>query len=472
LNSPNRFADDECFAMGGRKDTTTPNSAVDSCLDTAILEWGGTSGAEALLHVLVNRYADTGLEETSFNKHMVTVKQVTEGTSQWNDLVGGLRRAYDGTFAATFSPPAAHKEFPAWTTSQQLSRDLSRLLTRMGETKESNTSDDQSASVGLSYYATAWGLDHSNAKAALHAATVLQNHPDIAQRDELTMSLVNESVPGKTEKEDENWPQLVRLHLVLGDILSSTGECGSDANSASPFYQYEKALALEKKNRPNDAYSRSPELNRRLADCYKRLGNGEQAAKFNKDVVLSLQQYRPLTPTEDKLRYHIRSLWYPGGIMKSGVQAGLLMALDTPEKWHQGPAGFFRRFANSHATRAVRQGLAFGLDSTLHEDPHFLRSPVPGFRRRFLYSIKQTFLCQNDELSPTFATFRVGSAFGSEFISNAWRPSGTGYGDSNTRGAVLRALAVLGGDTAGNVFQEFITQRGKIGRFFAYVVNK
>src|SRR5207245_6650308 len=130
------------------------------------------------------------------------------------------------------------------------------------------------------------------------------------------------------------------------------------------------------------------------------------------------------------LHYHLRAMVYPGGLLKSTVQAGLLLARNTPERWGQGPAGFGRRLASSHAARAIRQGLAFGVDSALGEDPHFVRGPHPGFESRFWHAAKQTLVCQNDRLSPTFAIWRVSSALGSALISNSWRPSCHGVGGS------------------------------------------
>src|SRR5262249_49265825 len=71
----------------------------------------------------------------------------------------------------------------------------------------------------------------------------------------------------------------------------------------------------------------------------------------------------------------------------------------------------------------------------------------------------------------TPAIWRIASAMGSEFVSNAWRPRGTRLQDGGTVPALLRAGTTLGTDTVSNLLREFVPVRGRLGRIIVWFMS-
>lgn len=153
----------------------------------------------------------------------------------------------------------------------------------------------------------------------------------------------------------------------------------------------------------------------------------------------------------DKLRFHAEETFGPASIGISGVKAGFLQMIDRPSEWGQGSGAYGKRFASSVAASGIRTALAFGLDSTLHQDPRYFRSVSTGFWRRAGHALRGTILTRTDSGGETLSTWRLGSAYGAAFISNQWYPDrfhtvGRGVAEGSIR---------LGFDFANNVVAEF-----------------
>lgn len=67
--------------------------------------------------------------------------------------------------------------------------------------------------------------------------------------------------------------------------------------------------------------------------------------------------------------------------------------------------------------------LAFGLDSTLHQDPRYFRSLDTGFWRRAAHAFRGTILTRTDSGRETLSMWRLGSDYGAAFPSNEWYPA-------------------------------------------------
>jgi len=127
-------------------------------------------------------------------------------------------------------------------------------------------------------------------------------------------------------------------------------------------------------------------------------------------------------PPLDKLRYHARGLWGPWAVGGTLAYAGLLQELNAPKEWGDGWAAYGRRVASTEACGIIHGVLAFGLDTTLHEDPRYFRSRRTGLWRRMAHAARDTILTHTDVGGETFSTWRFGSAYGAAFISNLWYP--------------------------------------------------
>ena len=152
-----------------------------------------------------------------------------------------------------------------------------------------------------------------------------------------------------------------------------------------------------------------------------------------------------------KLRYHAERAYSPASIAMSGVKAGYLQMRGSPTEWGQGGAGYRMRLGSSVASSGIRAVLAFGLDSTLRQDPRYYRSDSSGFWSRAGHAMRGTILTRTDSGGETLSTWRLGSAYGAAFISQQWYPDRL----NTVRHGLVSGSTRLGFDLVKNVIAEF-----------------
>jgi hypothetical protein len=158
-----------------------------------------------------------------------------------------------------------------------------------------------------------------------------------------------------------------------------------------------------------------------------------------------------LSGWQRKLRYHVENTFSPWNFARSAAYAGYLQEVNSPREWGQGESGFRKRLGSEIAYTGVRNGIALGLDSALHQDPRYHRSVETGFWRRTNHAIRGTIFTRTDSGAETLATWRIGSAYGAAFISNEWRPDRV-----NTVSLSLQqGTAQIGFDLLANMSAEF-----------------
>jgi hypothetical protein len=153
----------------------------------------------------------------------------------------------------------------------------------------------------------------------------------------------------------------------------------------------------------------------------------------------------------NKLQFHSENLYGPRALAGSAAYAGILQGFGTPEEWGQGAGGYGKRVASNLGGSAIHAVLAFGLDSTLHQDPRYFRSQSTGFWRRTGHALRGTILTRTDRGGETLSTWRVGSAYGAAFLSNQWYPDRL----NTVRLGMLQGSLQLGFDFASNLGSEF-----------------
>ena len=154
---------------------------------------------------------------------------------------------------------------------------------------------------------------------------------------------------------------------------------------------------------------------------------------------------------KSKLSFHAESFYSPWSMAGSAAYAGILQGIGTPEEWGQGAGAYGKRFASTVGGSAIHAVLAFGLDSTLHQDPRYFRSRSTGFWRRTGHALRGTILTRTDRGGETLSTWRLGSAYGAAFLSNQWYPDRL----NTVRLGVLQGSLQLGFDFANNLSSEF-----------------
>jgi hypothetical protein len=152
-----------------------------------------------------------------------------------------------------------------------------------------------------------------------------------------------------------------------------------------------------------------------------------------------------------KLRYHAEGLYGIWPIAGTFAYAGLLQELNAPKEWGDGMAAYGRRVASTEAGGVIHGVLAFGLDTTLHQDPRYYHSTRKGLFRRMGHAARETVLTHTDSGPETFSTWRFGSAYGEAFISNLWYPDRL---DTARLGYIQGSLR-MGFDMVTNLATEF-----------------
>jgi hypothetical protein len=153
----------------------------------------------------------------------------------------------------------------------------------------------------------------------------------------------------------------------------------------------------------------------------------------------------------DKLNYQLKLSVGPVGLLEDAAYAGFLQIDNSPTEWGQGWAAYGRRYWSTAATSGIHSALAFGLDTTLHEDPRYFRSDGGGFWSRAGHAVRGTILTHTDRGGETPSIWRFGSAYGAAYISNQWYPgrlntARLGFADGSVR---------LGFDLVSNLATEF-----------------
>ncbi len=152
-----------------------------------------------------------------------------------------------------------------------------------------------------------------------------------------------------------------------------------------------------------------------------------------------------------KLHYHAKATYDPFALAGIAAYAGVLQADNAPTEWGQGAAAYGKRFGSTLAWSGIHSTLAFGLDSTLHQDPRYFRSKDTGFWRRSGHALRGTLMTRTDLGGETVSTWRIGSAYGAAFLSNQWYPDRL----NTVRLGFIQGSVTLGFDLAGNLGKEF-----------------
>ncbi len=156
-------------------------------------------------------------------------------------------------------------------------------------------------------------------------------------------------------------------------------------------------------------------------------------------------------PPFNKLRYHAEGLYGVWPLAGTLAYAGLLQELNAPREWGGGVAAYARRVASTEGCGVIHGVLAYGLDTGLHQDPRYFRSDRKGFFRRMAHAAREIILTRTDSGGETFSTWRMGSAYGSEFLSNLWYPDRL----DTVRLGFLQGSLRVGFDLVSNISAEF-----------------
>jgi len=152
-----------------------------------------------------------------------------------------------------------------------------------------------------------------------------------------------------------------------------------------------------------------------------------------------------------KFHFHAENVYSPLAIAGTAAYAGILQADGAPKEWGQGVGAYGKRFSSTMAWSGIHSALAFGLDSTLKQDPRYHRSGVTGFWRRSGHALRGTILTRTDSGGETLSTWRIGSAYGAAYLANQWYPDRL----NPARLGFIQGSVTLGFDLVSNLGTEF-----------------
>ncbi|MBI3693800.1 MAG: hypothetical protein HY238_03025 [Acidobacteria bacterium] len=140
-------------------------------------------------------------------------------------------------------------------------------------------------------------------------------------------------------------------------------------------------------------------------------------------------------------------LAFPGPAFWAAVD----QARNEPFEWKQGGEGYGRRFGSKFGRNGIESTIEFGVGAIHGEDLRYRPSQRKGLLARSYDAAFQTIFPMTTRGRRTLSVARLGGAFGSGLISNAWYPDRR----SNWGDGLLRGASALGGDVGVNVFREF-----------------
>jgi hypothetical protein len=163
-----------------------------------------------------------------------------------------------------------------------------------------------------------------------------------------------------------------------------------------------------------------------------------------------IPDYVPLSVGEKAVVFGKRII-APQSFAKSAVTAGINQYQNSPEEWGQGLAGYGRRYGHKLTTRGIESGIGLLAAASLHEDPRYFSSEEAGLWPRVRHALAHTVMTRNDSGGKEVSVWRFAGNYGSQFISNAWRPER----ETQVSETLLRGTISVGFDAASNLFKEF-----------------
>lgn len=235
-------------------------------------EWCGQPNSRELLVALLQYYAVAPLTLTSLSDtEWPYLSHIAASAPNLQRPIAEIQTAWFGSFKPIFRFEAAIQLFPEWAGPESRQTAMAGLLKKTAELlKEKGRFED-----ALARYSAAWAIS-ADAEGALYAASLLHDQRSLidtnqALFDQLLRGIID--VKGR-EYQKGDWPNILRLHVVLGTIFQQEKQWGSETELRSAIFQWQHAITAEKRIRETDPnYPPSPMLYMSLADAYRAEGD-------------------------------------------------------------------------------------------------------------------------------------------------------------------------------------------------------
>ncbi|HET8922566.1 MAG TPA: hypothetical protein VFN26_06170 [Candidatus Acidoferrum sp.] len=251
-------------------------------------EWSTAPDAIEVLAVLLQYYTSASLDPAQFEKfEWGDLRNLAAATPALNRPIDEIRTAYFGNFSSSFHHGPARDTFRSWAYPREHAALFSALLKKVGAYYDEHEAPEKA----LPRFAAAWMLNPFDSEAAVYAAAIIRDHSKtLDPKGQLFNELLQTLFKQKGEAYFENdWPNILRFHVVLGTIFEREKIWGSSHDPRSAIFQWENALQAENQVRQIDrSFSPSPGIHRSLALAYE---NTSRAADAWDQYVLAAQGF-------------------------------------------------------------------------------------------------------------------------------------------------------------------------------------
>jgi len=238
--------------------------------------WAKEPGSQRLLAALLEYYAVAPLTlETLQTQEWSYLQHLAASAPALGQPIGNIRVACFDSFTPVFEHFQARNLVPAWANDEWQQGAMAGMLKRTGDLfREAGKFRE-----ALARYSAAWALA-GDSEAALYAASLLHEQRQLIDSNG---QLFDQLVQGIFEVKGiqyskQDWPNILRLHTILGTIFEQEKKWGSESNSHSAIFQWRHAIyAEEQVRRADPKFPRSPMLYMKLASAYRDTGNGSVA---------------------------------------------------------------------------------------------------------------------------------------------------------------------------------------------------
>jgi tetratricopeptide (TPR) repeat protein len=250
--------------------------------------WSTAPDAIELLTVLVQYYVSASVDPAHFEKfESGDLRSLGAATPALKRPIDEIHTAYFGDFPPSFYHGAARDIFRSWAYPREHAALFSALLKKVGAYYDQREAPEKA----LPRFSAAWMLNPADSEAAVYAAAVIRDHAKtLDPQGQLFKQLLETLFMQKGEAYFENdWPNILRFHVVLGTIFEREKIWGSSHDPRSAIFQWENALEAEKQIRQVDKkFSPSPGIHASLALAYE---NTSRAADAWDQYVLAAQGF-------------------------------------------------------------------------------------------------------------------------------------------------------------------------------------
>ncbi|HYK89503.1 MAG TPA: hypothetical protein VE398_12080 [Acidobacteriota bacterium] len=251
------FAD--TLVRAGRAD------AARDLLKRSLALWSSEPNASQLLGGLVRCYGAERIEFSHFFQEDWPLL-LKLGASPLGAGIRELGLAFSAKFPYSFGHNA--EPFPYWSNGPYR-EPFGELLRMVGD----QYANEERYPQALACYSNAWVISRLP-EAALYTAALIRDHRELDTDGRLLNQLVESLFEQKGDAyARQDWPNILRLHTVLGTIFESQSRWGPAGDPRSAIFQWQHALYAESMVRAKDPkFPPSPGLHLHLANSYVKVG--------------------------------------------------------------------------------------------------------------------------------------------------------------------------------------------------------